>query len=352
MPTLAELSGAPQQPQGTSQIHAVLADGTAVLSGDQTVSFVPYVRTTNPVDGYVFWLNAGLLSPQQLAQNGLQTAAPVTIAGSLHYASVGVQEEDQTIVIRKVDFTAQSEVTALSTVTQGVMYVASWDTSFGPFRFTFSTQNAFYEEADEYHYVGDAVYPAFFAQFIDTLAEFDQRQIVSNSLPIWLALQTLAPYTSLVTTNVPLFPAWLASNNQVPPYGTVDIPPGTTRALQSTPFLDRQGNHWQLMTERVRFTLYGLRNDDVMDFVDFVIQGSLLTDLYGIMEMPVVRDEHRPQVEMVALAQKKTVEMTISYYQVRLRDLTRQLIAAAAPAFSVITNTIPTPPNAEVQLWV
>jgi hypothetical protein len=69
MATLAEALETPNP----SQIHDALAAGVDVLSGQQTVSFVPYVRTVLPIDGYVFWLNAALLSADQLSQVGWRT---------------------------------------------------------------------------------------------------------------------------------------------------------------------------------------------------------------------------------------------------------------------------------------
>src|SRR6185312_11315784 len=245
MPTYAEITSA--SGETASELHAALAQGTAVLSGDQTVSFIPYVRRVLPIDGYVFWMNAALLSAQQLSQNGLRSAAPIVVSGSLHYASVGQQAEDESIVVRQVVFTAQSPVEALAEISSSVLYVAVWQTALGDFRFTFSSRNHFYEQAREFHYVGDAVYPVFEAQLIDTMAGFDQRQIVSNSLPFWLAMVESVPFplAALVTTNIPLFPSYLVPNNLVPPYGAVYIPPQSSIALQPTPFLDRQGNQWQ-----------------------------------------------------------------------------------------------------------
>lgn len=340
MPSLSEVLGSqPVANQFSTPIHDALASGTATLSGDEAVTFVPYVRRVMPTDGWVYWVNATLLSPVQLSAAGLQSANSVTVQGSLHYSSIGSQSDDESIIIRKVDFTAMSALPALAEIAPSVLYVATWKsataadgTPLGPFRFTFSNRSAFYEEAGLSHYVGDAVYAVFDQMLVESLADWDESVVVSNSLPIWLAMGSDVPFPALTPSNVQLFPAFLVADNQPAPYGAVEIPPGSLRSLQPTPWLAPDGSHWQLVQERVRFSLYGLRNREVMDLLDYLIEYSVLTDLFGFAEMPVVRDEHRAQVELAVLAQRKVIEFTCNYYQTRSRQLARQLIENAGLA--------------------
>lgn len=339
--SLSEIIGPlPIAPQdNNSPLHAALADGTAQLSGNQEVSFTPYCRVILPVDGWVFWLNANLLTPQQLSQHGLQTADPIQVQGSLHYASAGVQEEDQSIVVRKVDFSAMAPIPALAAIAPTVLYVASWDVSpIGSFRFTFSSRGLFYQQANEYHYSGDAVYPVFDQMLIDSVDQFSQRPVVSNSLPIWLQLfgGYSVPFPAPITSDIQVFPAWLVPANQPAPYAAVEIPPAGSSMLALAPhfhsaFLSQDN----LIREHVRFTLYGLRNDQALDFQAYLYWCAELNDMFGLMEPAHVVDEHRPQVELTVLAQKKTVEMTVSYYQRRARDVARQLIK------DVVVNYVP-----------
>ena len=327
MPTLAEALA--ESPVGPTQIHDALVAGLDVLSQSQTVDFTPYVRTVLPIDGFVFWLRADLLPAATLAANGLPSSGVVSVPGSLHYATTGHMVEDETIAIRKVDFAAQQQITAFAEIAPTVMYVARWTTPLGSFRFTFSARGTYYQQADIHHYVGDAIYPVFEKQLIDDISQFDERQIVSNSLPFWLQLQYRIPYVSLITFNVDLYPAYLVPPNLVPPYGTVDIIPQTTRAVAAAPWRGQRNQRAQLCAERARITLYGLRNDEVMDWVDYVYDYVTNVGSFGITNMPVVVDDRRGQVELAALAQKKYIDFEVSYLQNRARDVAVQVIQTA-----------------------
>ena len=341
MATLEEQLGA-----SDTQIHDALVAGLEVLDQHQVVSFVPYIRTVLPVDGFVFWLNAALLPAEKLAAHGLASADPVEVPGSLHYASIGHMVEDETIAVRRVDFAAESQITAFAEIAPEVMYVGSWGTGLGTFRFTFSQRSTFYEQAKIYHYVGDAVYPAFETQLIDSMAGFEQRPVVSNSLPLWLAMMQEVPYVTLVTVpSLQLYPAYFVPPNLPPPYGAVDIPTNTTRALQSFARLGPTMSRSQLVTERVRITLYGLRNDEASDFLDYAVDYCTNIGAFGIMNMPVIQDDRRTQVELAALAQKKVIEFEISYNQTRARDIARQLIQmATATVIGSDKPLVPQPP--------
>ena len=248
--------------QGGSQIHDALVQGVDTLGQNQTVDFVPYVRTVLPIDGFIFWLNASLLSPAQLAQHGLNSADPVSVPGSLHYASIGHMVEDETIAIRRVDFTAETQITAFAEIAPDVMYVGSFGTQYGSFRFTFSQRGTYYVQANIHHYVGDAVYPAFETQLIDDLSGFSQRQIVSNSLPLWLQMVTNpVPYASTFSPGIVLYPAFFVPPNLAPPYASIEIPSSSTRALQSAAWRSPDNSRFQLVTERCRLVFYGLRNE-------------------------------------------------------------------------------------------
>jgi hypothetical protein len=347
MPTVTESA------QYGAQLAAALRAGLRSIDQNQTVSFQPYVRSVLPLDGFVFWLRADIVSPAQLTAAGLSSPAAVEANGSLHFKTQGEVREDESIAIHKMIFTAEQPIVALAEIAPMVLYVATWTSPDGrySFKFSFSARNSFYQQANLSHYVGDAVYPVFLSQLVDSVAEFDQRQIVSNSLPLWLAMMYAVPFPSPITVNFPIYPAFLVPDNEPAPYIAVEIRPETTKSLQLLPFLDRQASHWELYTERVKFILYGLRNGDALDFQDYLIRyingqvwigaaGEMVTPV-GMMTAPSVRDEHRVQTELAALAMRKVIELDVSYYQTYARQVARQLINAVTPSYSLSDDPLP-----------
>jgi hypothetical protein len=329
------------EPENTP-IHDAIMAGVDVLDQAATVSFTPYVKMILPIDGFVTWVNASLLTPAQLAQYGVQDPTAIEVDGSLHYASIGVQREDETFVIRQMDFTSGEPVPAFETLGPDVLYVGTVNTGLGPFQFTFSKRNSFYRAANIYHYVGDAVYPVFQKLLIDRLEDFDQRQVVSNSLPIWLLLLSgSCPYPSPITVAFPAYPAMLVRENSPPPYVSIEVEE-TPRLIQEVPLRSRNNSVSQLVVDRVSLITYGLRNQDIMDLRDYVLDYSFVTGVIGIVDAPVVSDVRRGQVELGALAFKKRVNLSVSYHQQAARDVAQQLILHAA--FGLTLNSNVTPP--------
>ncbi|OYV51056.1 MAG: hypothetical protein B7X10_00950 [Burkholderiales bacterium 21-58-4] len=204
-------------------------------------------------------------------------------------------------------------------------------------QFTFSQRGMFFDPAGLYHYAGDAVYPALASQLVanlDTLP--NTTQIVSNSLPAWLQIVDYSPIWLLPPNpGIQLYPSFLVPSDLQPPYGAVHIEPSATYAYQAQPNFSATMSHYQLAYDRVRITLYGTTNDQAASFLDVVNQYSLDTDLIGMVGMPLIRDEKRGQVELQALAMKKTIEFEVSYLQTSMRNLARQLIKQATVAFTV-----------------
>lgn len=335
---IGEALGSP----GSSPIHDALVAGEQVLSQNQEVAFMPYVRQVLPLDGFVFWVNARLLAPDALAAVGLTSSDPVTVQGSLHYATAGHQDLDQTMVIRQVDFTVPQKVDAFGTLDSAVMYIGVWETPLGSFKFTFSQRNNFYEASKIWHYVGDAVYPAMDSQIIDDIDALDpDNVVVSNSLPIWLNLNTqniwMQPfYPTSDYGPLPLYPSFAVPDNLPPPYVAVHIRPGATRALQAFPTLGRRtSSRHQLVVDQVQLVFYGVRNDGVSDFLDYLFQYSVTRGDLGIMNMPVISDEKRTQTELAVLAIKKTVDVEVNYYQSRARDVARKIILSAMMRYRI-----------------
>lgn len=330
---------------------ADLAVGVEQLSLDQEIIFTQYVRLVLPLDNYVFWVKAAHVGPSALVgsalpnkvkpnqfPNAIQSpTGTFTAKGSLHYATDLRQEAGEYYAAERIIFTAEEAVNDLSAVAPGTMWIGEFQGK----RFAFSSRSSFYKQADLFHYVGFAIYPDMETQIIDDLSGFDASStIVSNSLPAWLALNSATPVYGF-RTGIVLFPSFLSPQNEVPPFGTVDIAPELTRPLAMVPTLDpATSTHTQLCADTVRITLWGLRNAAALDFVDAVLQYMRDFNVLGLMNMPVIRDEKRLQPELGIIAQKKTVEFECSYLQHRINDVAIQMIRSAKANFSIGGNPL------------
>jgi hypothetical protein len=322
-----------------SPLNADLRAGIEAISQEQIVVFTQYVQLVLPLDGFVFWVRSDLISKCSLLNKATlaksETLPPTFNAqGSLHYTSDIQQEEDKTISINRMIFTAEQEIQPFNQLSPQILYIAAFG---GEVRFAFSHRSLYRLQAGIFHYVGNAIYPDMESQIIDDVSDFDQESlVVSNSLPIWLALNSYQPpYPTFGNPTLQLYPSFIVPANITPPYGTVHIFPEGTQAIGSTLLADANSNISQLCSERVRITLFGLRNQDALNFVACVNQYSLDYDTIGMMNMPVIQDHKRTQTELSTIAMKKIVEFEISYYMSDANNIARQLILSAIPTFQL-----------------
>lgn len=339
-----------QIPPPLSQLGSTLAAATAVISDFQEVCFTQYIRLVLPLDGYVFWVKADLISPSAMfggspfnaaaldSSPEVAVAAPtLTVRGSFHVSVEQRQAEDETLAVNRVIFTTNAPIQQIEASGPQVLWIASYKPPgmSNSIRFAFSATRHFYDNAALWHYMGDAIYPALESQLVDNPAAFDTKDIVvSNSLPVWLGMPNyVKPYDDgIYPPDFPFYPSFLIPDDAEPPYASVHIEPGMTRALQAIPAIDPLDNHTQLVTDHVRLTFYGLRNYNALDFQDFLTEYSRDVSLIGIMSMPVIRDEKRTQAELGVIAMRKTFEVDISYIQARVRNFALKQIK------SVVTN--------------
>lgn len=330
---------------GPGDLGGPFAAGLNALSLNQTVVFTRYKRLVLPVDGFVFWVNAALLEgsaiPNTLEPNNntaILNAAPPPqpaptsqiVQCALHFATERLQEEDQITESNAVMVTTQVELDFFNEYNPQEMWLGLWEGT----RFAFSSRKALFQQTGTYHYFGRAVYAALESQIIDNIAAFDAAsKVVSNSLPFWLNLNGYQPLYGFGNVIIPVFPSFAEPDNQPPPYISVHIEPNETVGLQSAPFIDGVGDYSQLVKDTVRLTMYGVRNRDALNFLACVGQYSLDYGYFGLMNMPVIRDEKRTQPEMAVLAQKKTVEFEVNYYQAAANQMSWQLIRSAIPTF-------------------
>lgn len=339
-----EYASAPQ-----TQFAADARSGLELLDLNQTVTFTKYVKTVLPLDGYVFWVKADLLSDSALLNSSnlnetllndsptiATPADQIQVNGSLHFSYGANQGETENKAILGVRFTSEQEIQDFKLIDPQTIYIGEFLGS----KFAFSAtgvgdngRGGNYEQAGIFHYYGEAINPVLLTQIIDDPTQLDTSNVItSNSLAFWLGMDATNPVAQYrPTQGIKLYPSFLVPQNLPPTYGVVSIDPETTSALQAFPRIDSNYNHYQLVTEKVKITLYGLRNFNALDFVDYVINYSEDTDNFGIMNMPVIRDEKRNQVELSIIAMKKTVEFEINYYQTRIVDVARQLILQAIP---------------------
>jgi hypothetical protein len=303
-----------------------LQTGLDVLDLTQEVTFQGYTRTVLPIDGYVFWV----------------PTAPITAQGSLHFSQEVQQVEDETVGYATVQFTSKQVVPKLSQIPTNTIYVATYPAPGGPWRFAFSQQGGRYQQAGLWHYIGHSVYPALAAQLLDPPNTVDPSQaVVCNSLPLWLQLNNYStPYgDAFSNTGLTIYPSFLVPPNIAAPYVTVHIGEDDTRALQPTPWLDIDRNHWQLCADKCRLTVYGTQNNQALDLLDCIDQYSVFTGNFGIMNAPTMRDAKRTQPEIEAIAMKKVIDFEISYYQMRAIEVARTLILSAS--VTVLINPVP-----------
>jgi hypothetical protein len=310
------------------QLASGLAQGIETISNHEQVTFTLYVRLVLPLDGYIFWVNATLLTDSallnasqynKLLYDNYPLGVPprqIVATGSFHFNSNVQMLEDRQTVFNSTIFTSIQPIEDFNLVNPQFLYIATYQ----GMRFSFNARENYYRQADLYHYRGDSIYSVMNNQVIDTMTGFDtQSVIVSNSLPIWLALNQFFP----------MYPSYLVDQNISPIYAAVDINPNLTTALQDFPLLDPDSNPFQLVKDTVKITIYGIRNHEALNFVNYILDYSRNTGNIGLMNMPVMQDEKMTQSELGVIAQKKVITFEVSYFQTTVNDIARQLIEHA-----------------------
>ncbi|TGC25828.1 hypothetical protein [Escherichia sp. E1130] len=305
MPSLDELAE-----QTGNQLSGVLQSAVETISSGQEINFTLYVKQVLPLDGFVYWINAAIVNPDELARLGL-TDSPLTstIKGSLHRQVVTEQNDTTSRDVNSIIFTPIEKIDDFNIQGPNSVYLGEYDGT----QFAFSRMESRYTQAGIFHYRGTAILPTMRSQIIDSADDISDEQIISNSTPIWLALKQFAT----------VYPSFLVPSNLKPPYIAADV--RSTTPLQVAPLV-YNGVRYQLSQDLVRVTLYGFSNQNALDFVDFVVETALDGDEFGVTNIPIVSDAKSNQVEINALAKKKTVDFEVNYYQATTRDISRQLI--------------------------
>jgi len=306
--TLAEAAKSPNAGMG-----AALRAGVEQLSARQQFTFTLYKRLVLPADGFVFYAPASSVSPPITSQ-----PLTLTLSGSLHLSQTTIQDVAEAFARQDVIFTSEEQVIEFEQVDADLLYV--FELPNGSLA-AFNGQRKRYDQAAIWHYTGRALLPYEASQFIASPSDIPADNVVSNSLPFWLAMSTDA---------LPVYPSFLVPQNAIPPYVAADI--GDTGGIGASPLYGPNFSQSQLTQEVVRFTFYGVRNAGVLDFQRALLQNSGDAGdgkAYGVMSIPVPVDGKKPQSEFGIIAQEKTMDLQVNYYQARARDEARKLIESA-----------------------
>jgi hypothetical protein len=304
MPSLDELA------QNTgSQLASVLQSAVETISSGQEITFRLYVRQVLPIDGFVYWINAAIITPEELARIGVTNPLEATIKGSLHRQVVSEQNDTTSRDVNSIIFTPIEKIDDFNVSDPNSVYLGEYEGT----QFAFSRMESRYTQSGIFHYRGMAILPTMRSQIIDNPDDISDELIISNSTPIWLSLKQFAT----------VYPSFLIPSNLKPPYIAADV--RSTIPLQLSP-ATREGRRYQFAQDSVRVTLYGFTNQAALDFVDFVVNKALEDEEYGITNIPIISDAKSSQVEINALAKKKIVDFEVNYYQATTRDISHQLI--------------------------
>ncbi|MFZ4220803.1 hypothetical protein ACEV6Q_23495 [Enterobacter ludwigii] len=303
-----------------SQLSSVLKASVETISSDQHITFRLYVKMVLPLDGFVFWVNAAILSAEELETRGIVNPLTMTIQGSLHRQVVTEQSETVSRAVNSIIFTPVEKIDDFNVEDPGL----TWLGEYAGTQFAFSRMESRYTQSGIFHYRGTAILPTMRSQIIDKPEDISDELILSNSTPIWLSIKQFAT----------VYPSFLAPSNLKPPYIVADV--RSTKPLQLAPGYDpTTGRRYQHVQDEVRITLYGFSNQRALCFLDYVVNRALDDEEYGITNIPLVMDAKSNQVELNALAKKKYIDFDINYYQSTSIDISRQLIKEAICNYEV-----------------
>lgn len=316
MPSLDELAEATG-----SQLSGVLQSAVETISSGQEISFRLYVRQVLPIDGFVYWVNASIISPEEMARMNITAPLTASIKGSLHRQVVTEQSESMSRDVNNIIFTPIEKADDFNVEDPNAIYLGEYEGT----QFAFSRMESRYTQSGIYHYRGMAILPTMRSQIIDSPGDISDEQIISNSTPIWLALKQFAT----------VYPSFLVPSNLRPPYIAADV--RNTMPLAMAAHYDTGSQQrYQFAQDTVRITLYGFSNQMALDYVDFVVNKALEDEEFGITNMPIPIDVKSNQVEINALAKKKIVDFEVNYYQQTTREISQKLIKEAIFNYEVI----------------
>lgn len=295
--------------EAQTQLSSVLQGAVETISASQEITFTMYVRKVLPIDGFVYWINAAIIDPAELARMGITGKLVKNVTGSLHRQVISSQDETTTRDENHIIFTPTQRTGDFNAEHPEVVFIGKY----GSARFAFSRMEGRYAQAVIFHYRGMAILPTMESQIIDKAEDISTEQIISDSTSVWLTLNRYAT----------VYPSSLIPANLLPPYIVVDVRKTIALGLSH---LTADGSRYQLAQDTVKLTLYGFTNHMALGFVDYVVARAKNHEEFGITNMPIPRDEKAVQSELNVQAQQKSIDFVVNYYQQTTRDIARQLI--------------------------
>jgi hypothetical protein len=301
-----------------SEQSEVLRQGLVQLSNNLNVTFTRYVASILPSDGYKFWVKASLIL-------GETSPFVLSVAGSFHSSINQEQNEEDTPAVTAILFTTQYEIAEMQSVNSSSIWIGEYLGS----RFSFTRRGKYYPEANVYHYYGDAILSRMESQIIDDLNDLDTGDtIVSNSLPIWLDIDS----------TIDVYPSYLIPTNLPPPYISVDI--DQTESITAGFSIDNDGDFDNFQKEKVSLTLFGFNRKKAAEFLNTVHQHCMATDEMGVINTPIVSDEKSPQSDFNIIAQKKKISFLVNYRLSIMQIVVRRMLANATATITPVWERV------------
>jgi len=275
----------------THELDNTLFEGYQQLSGNQKITFTRYVSKILPIDGWHFWVKAELLDGETEPFNKV-------VSGTLHQSVNQTQEATKSNAITSIILTVNQPIDLLKEVNQESMWLGEYDGS----KFSFNIQNAFYDNANQFHYAGDAVYIENSDAFIDDINDLNlDDTVITNCIPLFIALND----------QVQIYPAFLNPTNLKPPYATIEVKQttGVAAGITFNEFDDSKLMQW----DKVELSIFGLRKKQLSDFLKYLTTKQLETEAFGIYWLPSIQNENIPQSEVNILTNKKVLSFDVNY---------------------------------------
>lgn len=121
MPSLEELAE-----QHSSQLSSVLKSAVETISSDQEITFRLYVRQVLPLDGFVYWVNAEIISCDELCRLNIESPTRLKIKGSLHRQVIAIQDESVSKDVNNIIFTPVQQVDDFNVENPDAIYLGEY----------------------------------------------------------------------------------------------------------------------------------------------------------------------------------------------------------------------------------